>query len=171
MNCKQTQSNFCDYVDETVDQATRAAIESHLSGCVACRMHYSFQQKLHESVSSAAAAESAALHFRPQPLTAGFSGTNRRPSIIMLTERLAPVLPALLLICVIFWPLLKPDPRMAEAPAQSDYVEAYHSIEKYGAANTDASSFAVPVVVIIQPNAPARIFKLDGSTDISAELK
>lgn len=37
MNCADLDILICDYVEGTLDAATRAAVESHLSGCAACR--------------------------------------------------------------------------------------------------------------------------------------
>jgi anti-sigma-K factor RskA len=37
MNCAELDILICDYVDNTLDAPTRAAVESHLSGCANCR--------------------------------------------------------------------------------------------------------------------------------------
>src|SRR4051794_26540127 len=37
MNCAELDILICDYVDNTLDAPTRAAVESHLSGCAGCR--------------------------------------------------------------------------------------------------------------------------------------
>lgn len=37
MNCAELDILICDYVDNTLDAPTRAAVESHLSGCTGCR--------------------------------------------------------------------------------------------------------------------------------------
>ena len=37
MNCAELDILICDYVDQTLDAATRANVEAHLSGCPGCR--------------------------------------------------------------------------------------------------------------------------------------
>jgi len=37
MNCAELDILICDYVDNTLDAATRAVVESHLTGCASCR--------------------------------------------------------------------------------------------------------------------------------------
>ncbi len=37
MNCAELDILICDYVDNTLDVATRAVVESHLTGCASCR--------------------------------------------------------------------------------------------------------------------------------------
>ncbi len=171
MNCKQIRTCFYDYTDDGLDQRTRSGIESHLSSCAACRLHYETQRRFHQSVASAAAAELAAVHFQSKPAISGSWGADRRPYMRVVVERMAPALPALLLLCLILWPILKPTPEAIDEPDQSAYAEAFHSLEMYSADRPESSSFPMPVAVIIRPGAPARVVELDGKTDISAELK
>lgn len=37
MNCAEIESLICDYVDQTLDSTTRAAVDAHLLTCPACR--------------------------------------------------------------------------------------------------------------------------------------
>ncbi len=171
MNCKKAQSYFFDYIDATVDQRMQSEIDSHLSSCSICREYWETQRRLQQSVKSAADVELAGLHFQPKPIPARVPGTERRPLFRMLVGRAAYAMPALLLLFIIFWPFLKPGPRLLEDPDQSAFAEAYRYLEMYSADKPGASSFAMPMAVIIQPDAPARVIELDGKIDISAALK
>ncbi len=171
MNCEQTRSCLYDYGDDMVDQASRSAIERHLSVCAACRLHYETQRRLHQGVKSAVACELAGLHFRPRPMREEPSGMERRPFPGVWVGRTAFVVPCLLILCGALWLLLRPDPNPANDPVQSAYAEAYRCLEMHTADKPGASSFTVPVAVIIRPGAPARVVELDGTTDVSAEFK
>ena len=171
MNCKKTRLSFYDFSDDTLDRKTRAVIESHLSGCAACRRHYETQRRMHQSITGAVAGELAGLHFQPQPITTEPSGANLRLSLGVLIGRTAFAIPALLLFCVILWPLLKHGPERIDGPGPSAYDETYRYLEMYSADKPGASSFAMPVAVIIQPGIPARVIEIDGTTDLSTELK
>ncbi len=171
MNCKQIQSSFYDYADGNVDHAARYAIESHLSGCASCRLHYETQRRLQQSVASAVAGELAGLHFQPRPVDAELSGANRRPWPGVWSRSLAFAAPCLLVLCAALWLLLRPAPRPADNSVQAAYAEAYQCLEMYGEDKPGVSSLTMPVAVIVQPGAPARVFSLNGTTDISAELK
>ena len=171
MNCKQIRSRSYDYIDDMVDQVTRSAIESHLSGCAACRLHYETQRRLHQSVTSAVSGELAGLHFQPKPIKAEPSSAVRRPSLGVWVRRMAFAASCVLLLSAGLWLLLKPAPNLNDDSVQSAYAEAFHSLEMYSADRPGASSFTMPLAVIIRPGAPARIIVLDGTTDISAEFK
>jgi len=171
MNCKQIQSSFYDYADEVMDQARRSAIESHLSGCAACRRHYETRRRLHQSIAGAATIELAGLHFKPKPIKPGWSGANRRPWPGVWGRSIAFAAPCLLLLCAGLWLLLKPAPKPAEVLVQSAYAEAYRCLEMYSTDRPGGSDLTMPVAVIIQPGAPARVISLDGTTDISAVFK
>jgi hypothetical protein len=171
MKCKQIQYSIYDYIDDVVDQVTRSAIESHLSGCAECRLHYETQRQLHRSVTDAVAGELAGLHFQPASIKAEASGADHRLFIREQFGRVAFALPALLLLYVILWPVIKPDPNPFDDPAQSAYTEAFHYLEMHSANSSGASGFTIPVAVIVRPGAPARIIELDGTTDVSTELK
>jgi len=171
MNCKQIQYSYYDYADDLLDRDARSVIESHLSGCAACRLHYETQCRLHQSVTNVAAAELADMHFRPGIIKAGSSSAYQRPSLGSWIRQMAYAIPAFLLFGIILWPLMKPAPKPVDDPAQSAYTEAFHYLEMYSTDKPGASSFAAPVAVIIRPGAPARVIELDGTTDVSAELK
>jgi anti-sigma factor RsiW len=171
MNCKQIRSCFYDYTDDMVDQVMRSAIESHLSGCAACRLHYETQRRLHQRVASAVAGELAGLHFQPRPIRAEQSGADRRPSLGVWVRRMAFAMSCLLLLSAGLWLLRKPAPILTDDSVQSAYAEAFHSLEMYSADRPGASSLTMPVMVIIQPGTPARVISLDGTTDIGAVLK
>ncbi len=172
MNCKQIRSCSYDYADEMVDSVTRSAIESHLSGCVACRLYYETQCRLQQSVTNAVANELAGLHFRPMPIGAELSGVDRRPLSGTRVRRMAFAASCLLaLLCAALWLLLKPAPKLTDDSVQSAYAEAIHSLEMYGPGKPGSSSLTMPVAVIIRPGAPVRVIPLDGTTDVSAEFK
>jgi len=171
MNCKQIRSCSYDYIDDMVDNVTRSAIESHLSGCAACRLYYETQCRLHQSVTSAVASELAGLHLQPMPIKAERSGADRRPLFGVWVRRMAFAVSCLFLLCAALWLLLKPAPKLTDDSVQSAYAEAFHCLEMYSADRPGASSFTMPVAVIIRPGAPARVIVLDGTTDVSAEFK
>ncbi len=171
MNCKKTRSYFYDYADAAVSQRVRSDLENHLSGCAACRQYWEAQFRLHQSVKNAAAAELGRLHFQPKPILAKALETERRPSISLLVGRTAYAMPALLLLCIALWPLLMPEPKPLDDRNQSAFAEAYRYLEMYNAEKPGASSFAMPMAVVIQPDSPARVIQLDGKTDIGAALK
>ncbi len=171
MNCKQIRSCFYDYVDGMVNEATRSAIELHLSGCGACRGHYETQRRLHQSVTSAVAGELAGLYFQPMPIKTEPSGADLRSSIGVRVRRMVFAVSCLLCLGAALWLLRKPAPELTDDPVQSAYAEAFHYLERHSADRSGASSFTTPLAVIIQPGAPARVIALDGTTDISAELK
>jgi hypothetical protein len=171
MKCKQIQSSFYDYSDDAMDQRTRSVIESHLSSCASCRLHYETQRSLHQGITNAVASELADLHFLPKTIKAELSNADRRSSVNAWARQMAYAMPAFLLLGIVLWPLLKPARELVDDPSQSLYSEAYRYLEMRGADGTGASSLLMPVAVIIQPGAQARVIELDGTTDISAELK
>jgi hypothetical protein len=171
MNCKQIQSSYYGYIDETLDRSICSIIESHLSGCAACRMHYETQRSLQRDITNAVASELADLHFQPKTINAEPSTTDHRPSLGAWVRQMAFAIPAVLLLGIILWPLMQPSPSLIDDPSQSPYAEAYHYIEMHSADRPGASSFTMPVAVIMQPGVPARVIELNGTTDISAELK
>jgi anti-sigma factor RsiW len=171
MNCKKTRLCFYDHTDDALDPATRLAIESHLSNCAACRRHYETQRRLHQSVSNAVAGELADLHFHPKPITAEPSSSDHRSWLGLGIRQTAFALPAFLLLGIILWPLLKPAPELLDDPDQSVYAEAYHYLEMYSVDKPGASRLTTPLAVIVQPGVPARVVELDGTTDLSTELK
>jgi anti-sigma factor RsiW len=171
MNCKKTQSCFFDYADGTMQQGKHSDIEDHLAGCTACRLYYDAQRRLQQSIKNAAASELAGIHFQPMTLSLQPSGAVRRPSIRMMVERSAYAMPALLLLFVVLWPLLKPVPGELDDPTRSGYAEAFNCLQMYSANSPGPSGFAAPVAVIVQPGVPARVIELDGTTDVTDELK
>jgi hypothetical protein len=171
MNCKQIRSLFYDYTDGMADRVTRSTIDSHLSGCAACRLHYETQLQLQQSIASAVTGELADLHFQPMPITAEPSGPDSRPSLGVWVRRMSFALSCLLILCAALWLLRKPAPNFTDDTVQSAYAEAFHSLEMHSDDRSGASSFSMPVAVIIQPGAPARVISLDGTTDVSAEFK
>jgi hypothetical protein len=171
MNCKQIQSCSYDYIDDMVDQVTRSAIEGHLSGCAACRLHYEIQRRLHQSLTSAVTGELAGLHFQPKPIKAEPSGAVRGSSLGIWVGRMAFAVSCVLLVCAGLWLLRKPAPKLTDDAVQSAYAEAFHYLEMHSADRPGASSFTMPLAIIIRPGAPARGIVLDGTTDISAEFK
>ena len=171
MNCKQAQIFYFDYADDTLDQAVRSDLERHLSGCAACRYHYEAQRNLHQGITAAIASELADLHFRSKPVNAGPSSSDHRSSLNAWIRQMAYAVPALLLLGIVLWPLVPHSPRVTDNPDQSSYSEAYRYFEMYSADRSGASDLTTPVAVIIQPGAPARVIELNGTTDISAELK
>lgn len=171
MNCRQIQSSFYDYADDTLDQSVRSVIESHLSDCTACRIHYETQCSLHHDIMNAVASELTDLHFHPQTMNAEPPRASARPSLSELIRQTAYVVPALLLLGVILWPLMQPSRERIDDPAQSSYAEAFQYFEMRSADRLGASNLIIPVAVIIQPGIPTRVIELDGTTDISAELK
>jgi hypothetical protein len=54
---------------------------------------------------------------------------------------------------------------------QSAYAEAFHRLELRRTDSFSASSIAMPIAVIIQPGASARVIELDGTTDSGAAIK
>ncbi len=171
MNCRQIKSRFYDYIDGVVDQFTRSTIDSHLSGCVACRLHYETQRRLHQDVKSAVAGELADLHFKPLPMNEEPYGADHRLLSGVWIRRMAFAVPCLFLLGAGLWMLLKPAPDRADDAARSAFAEAYYSLEMHSADRPGASTFTMPVAVIVRPGAPARVIELDGTTDISAECK
>lgn len=171
MNCKQIKSSFYDFADGTLNRSMRSVIEGHLSGCAVCRQYYEKQCNLHQDVTNAVASELADLHFQPKNITAEPSSADYLKPHGSWIRQMAFAMPALLLLYIIIWPFLKPAPELIDDPDKSAYAEAYRYLEMYRADRSGASGFAMPVVVIIQPGAPARVIELDGTTDISAELK
>jgi hypothetical protein len=171
MNCKQIQSSYFEYADDTLDQAAQLDVERHLSGCAVCRLHYETQRNLNEDITAAVASELADLHFRLKPVNAEPSRFDRRFSLNAWVRQIAYAVPALLLLGIILWPLMQRSPIVADNPGQSSYTEAYQYFEMHSAERSGATNLTTPVAVIIQPGAPARIIELDGATDISAELK
>jgi hypothetical protein len=171
MNCKQIQSSFYDYVDDTLGRSVRSVVERHLSGCAACRLYWESQRSLHQGITSAVAQELADLHFQPKPVSAEVSRSDRHPSFNAWARQMAYAIPAFLLLGIILWPLMQPSRERIDDPAQLSYAEAYQYFETHSADRPGASSLIMPVAVIIQPGVPARVIELDGTTDISAELK
>jgi len=45
MNCKRLTEALLDYVDNSLDASTRAAVDSHLSQCVPCKIFFSTYKK------------------------------------------------------------------------------------------------------------------------------
>jgi predicted anti-sigma-YlaC factor YlaD len=170
MKCKQIRSLIYNYEDGATDEVTRSAIESHLSGCAACRLHYETQRRLHRSMASAVSSELAGLHFKPMPIKEGPS-VERRPSLDMWPRRMALAASCILVLCITTWVLWKPVPKLASDPVPSAYAEAYHYLDMCRADSPGKSNFAAPLAVIIRPGVPARIVELDGTTDISDALK
>jgi hypothetical protein len=171
MNCKQIQFSFFDYADDMLDKNMHSAIELHLSGCPACRLHYETQRRLHQDITNAVASELADLHFQQKSINAKPSGIDPRPSLGMWVRSMAFAVPPLLLLCIILWPLLKPAPKVIDDQVQSAYAEAFHYLKMYNTDRPGASSLTTPLAVIMQPGSPARVIELDGTTDLSAELK
>ena len=171
MNCKQIQAAFYDYVDGTSDQSVCSVIERHLSACAACRRHYETQRGLHQSFMSAASGELADLHFQPKPVDADPPRSDRRFSLNAWVRQMAYAVPALLLLGIILWPLMQHSPRVIDDLTQSSYTEAYQYFEMHNAERSGAANLTTPVAVIIRPGVPARVIELDGTTDISAEIK
>jgi hypothetical protein len=171
MKCKQIQSSFYDYVDDTLEQSIRSVIENHLSGCVACRRHYETQRSLHQGVTNAVAGELANLHFQPRSISAEPTRRDRRPSFNAWARQMAYAVPALLLLGIILVPIRKPAPKRSDDLSQSPYAETYDYLERCSTNRVGLSSLTMPVAVIIQPGVPDRVIELDGTTDISAEIK
>lgn len=171
MNCKQIQSSFYDYVDDALDQRMRSSIQSHLSGCAACRLHYETQNSLRHGIANAVVSELADLHFNPKPISAEPSRANHRLSLNAWIRQMAYAVPAILLLGIVLWPLMQNSRHVIDDRAQSSYADAYQYLETYRADRPGASNLIMPVAVIIQPGVPARVIELDGTTDISAELK
>jgi len=171
MKCKQIQISFYDYADGIADEVTSSAIESHLSGCAACRLLYETQRRLHQSVTNAVASELAGLHFQPKTLEPGTAGADHVPSLGEWFRQTAFAIPALLLLCIILWPLLKPPPELTDNPPHAAYAEAFHYFEMHSTDKPGASGFTMPVAVIVRPGAPARVIELDGKTDFIAAFK
>lgn len=171
MNCKKIRSYFHDYADDTIEQGKRSAIEIHLAGCAACRLNYETQRRLHQSIKTAAASELACLHFQPASISPEPFGAVRRASVSNLVWRIGYAAPVLLLLLIILWPRLRPASKNIDDPIQAGYAEAFEYLQMYSADSSNPSRFAVPVVVIIQPGAPSHVIELDGTTDISTELK
>jgi anti-sigma factor RsiW len=167
MNCKQIRSNFYDYTDDILDKGARFTVESHLTGCAACRLHYASQRRLHQSITSAVASELAGLHFQPKPIKA--ETADCRSLLSVWGGRMAFASPCVLILCAGLWLLLTPAPKPTED--LSAYAEAFHRIEMHSTDRPGVSSFTTPLAVIIRPGAPARVIELDGTTDISAEFK
>ncbi len=99
MNCKQIRSCSYDYIDDIVDKVARSAVESHLSGCAACRLYHETQCRLHQSVTSAVASELAGLRFQPMPIKTERSGADRRPSFGLSVRRMALAVSCFFLLC------------------------------------------------------------------------
>ncbi len=171
MNCKQIQSSFYDYVDKTLEQSVRSVVDGHLSGCAACRLQYETQRSLHQGITDAVASELADLHFQPKPMNAETSRTDEHSSLGDWVRQMAYAVPAFLLLGVILWPFMQPSREQIDDPTQSSYTEAYQYFEMHSADSPGAAHHIMPVAVIIQPGAPARVIELDGTTDISTELK
>jgi hypothetical protein len=171
MNCKQIQSSFYDYADNTLDQSMRSVIEIHLSDCAACRLHYETQRSLHQGITNAVASELADFHFQPKTVQEEPSRADHRLSFGAWARQMAFVVPAFLLLGIVLWPLMQPSSKLIDDPAQSSYAEAYQYFETHSADRSGVSNLIMPVAVIIQPGAPARVIELNGTTDISAELK
>lgn len=171
MKCKQIQSSFYDFVDDTLERSIRFAIESHLSGCAACRRHYEIQRGLHQGVTNAVAGELTNLHFQPRTIRAEQTRMDRRTSFNAWARQMAYAVPALLLLGIILVPIRKPAPERIEDPSPSPYAEVYDYLELRGTDKVGASSLTMPVAVIIQPGVPDRVIELDGATDISTEIK
>jgi hypothetical protein len=171
MNCKQIQFSFFDYADDMLDKSTRSVIELHLTGCAACRLHYETQRSLHKGVTNAVASELADLHFQFKTVKTEPAAADHRTLLGAWIRKMAFAMPALLLLGIILWPLLKPAPKMIGDPAQSAYAEVFHSLAVYSADKPGASGLTTPLAVIMQPGIPARVIELDGTTDLSAELK
>jgi hypothetical protein len=134
-------------------------------------LFYDAQRRLQQSIKSAALSELAGIHFQPMPISLKPSGAVRRQSIRMLVGRTAYAMPALMLLFVVLWPLLKPVPKVLDDPIRAGYAEAFNYLQMYSANSSGPSRFASPVAVIVQPGVPARVIELDGATDMSAELK
>lgn len=171
MNCKKIRSRFYDYADDTVDQATRSSIESHLSGCALCRRYYEERRRMHRSIANAVARELGGLHFKPVQLKAEPAGPNRSLSRGVWIRRTAFAVPCILIFSAALWLFRTPSPEIAGDANPSAYAEAIYYFETHSAENFDAYSFSTPRAVIIQPGAPMRTIALDGTTDISAEVK
>jgi hypothetical protein len=168
MKCKKIRSFFYDYTDGTVGEATRSAIENHLSGCASCLLHYETQRRLHQSVTAAAANDLAGLHFKSMPVKAELSAGYARLRISLWGRYVAVATSCLIVFCGTIWMLWKPASGPADAPASSSYAEAYHCLDMYRAGG---SGFTTPLAVIIKPGASARVVELNGTTDISTEIK
>jgi anti-sigma factor RsiW len=171
MNCKQIQSLYFDYADGTPDQEVRMNVDRHLTGCVVCRHHYEIQRNLHQDVTAAVANELADLHFQQMPVSAEPAPSKHRFSLNAWVRQIAYAFPALLLLGIVLWPLIQQSPRVTDDPTQSSFTEAYQYFEMHSADRSGATNLIMPVAVIIQPGAPARVIELDGTTDISAEIK
>jgi hypothetical protein len=170
MKCKQIRSLIYDYEDGAVDEAMHSAIECHLSGCTACRLHYENQQRLHRSIAAKVSSEFAGLHFKSMPIKEEPSDERRSP-IEIWVRRIALAASCLIVLSSATWVLWKSAPQSAGDPPPSAYAEAYHYFDMYRADSSGASGFATPLAVIIQPGLPARIVELDGTTDVSDALK
>lgn len=171
MKCKQIRSQFYDYADDSVAQVARSAIESHLSGCDSCRKYYEAQRNLHHSIAGAVAGELAGMHFQSMPIKAEPSNEDRRSSFHGWGRRMAVTVPCLLILSAALWLIRTPSPEPVDDAAPPAYAEAIHYLEMHSADRFGASSFTMPLAVIIRPGAPARTIVLDGTTDISAEVK
>ena len=171
MNCKKIRSRFYDYADDTVDQATRSSIESHLSGCALCRRYYEEQRRMHRSIANAVAGELGGLRFKPDQLKAEPAGANRSFSRGVWIRRIAFVVPCLLIFSAALWLLRTSPPEIAGDANPSTYAEAIYYLETHSAENFNAHNFSTPRAVIMQPGAPVRTILLDGTTDISTEVK
>jgi predicted anti-sigma-YlaC factor YlaD len=171
MKCKKIRSFFYDYADSTVDAATCSAIESHLSGCVSCRLYYETQRRVHQNVAAAAAGELAGLHFMSMPIKAEMSAGYARPRMSLWGRHVAVATSCLIVFYGMILMLRKPASRSADDPPPAAYAEAYHCLEMYRAGSSSASGSSMPLAVIIQPGAPARVIELDATTDISTAIK
>jgi predicted anti-sigma-YlaC factor YlaD len=170
MKCKQIRSLVYDYEDGAVDEAMHSAIEGHLSGCSACKVHYENQQRLHRSMAVAVSSELAGLHFMPAPIKEEPSSESR-PSMNIWVRCIAFAASCLIVLCAATWVIWKPVPKPTDDLAPSAYAEAYHYLDMCRTDSPGASSFATPLAVIIQPGVPARIVELNGTTDVSDALK
>ncbi len=171
MNCKKIRSRFYDYADDTVDQATRFSIESHLSGCALCHRYYEEQRRMHRSIANAVAHELGDLHFKPMQLKAEPASPNRSLSRGVWIRRMAFAIPCLLIFSAALWLLRTPPPEIAGDAIPSAHAEAIYYLETHSSENFNAHNFSTPRAVIMQPGAPVRTIVLDGTTDISTEVK
>ena len=126
---------------------------------------------MHRSIANAVARELEGLRFKPMQLNAEPAGPNRSLSRGVWIRRMAFAVPCILVFSAALWLLRTPSPEIAGDAIPSTYAEAIYYFEKHSAENFDAYSLSTPRAVIIQPGAPVRTIVLDGTIDISAELK